>query len=200
MCLHEIDEMCLLRSLIIGWSMQKLYDFSRVRFKGGSFLLIREAVSDDLPAMLDIYNDAIENSTATFDIEKKSLDERKEWFAKYGGRYPLLVAKTEGAVVGYGSLSRYKDRAAYDLTVELSIYISPDHQGQGIGKQLMEKLIERSIESGFHTIISGVTGGNEVSIKLHEKFGFQHVGHLSEMGWKFDQWLDVHFYQLILER
>lgn len=160
---------------------------------------IRDAVSADVPEMMDIYNNAVRNTTFTFDLEEKTLIEREEWFRKYGNPYPLLVAVLQSQVVGYCSLSRFRERAAYDLTVELSIYISETHRGNGIGSALMQEVISRGKTLGFHTVISGITSNNVASQKLHEKFGFAHVGHLREVGKKFGTWQDVHYYQRILQ-
>lgn len=161
-------------------------------------LQIRDALYSDLQTMMEIYNDAIRNTTFTFDVEEKTLDERKEWFQKYGDNYPLIVAESEEEVVGYCSLSRFRERAAYNTTAELSIYISEKHRGNGIGSALMKEIIKRGAKSGFHTVISGISEGNQASIKLHEKFGFRHVGHLREVGRKFGKWQDVHYYQRML--
>lgn len=163
-------------------------------------LSVRDAVLSDLPSMLDIYNDAIRNLTATFDLEEQTLDERQKWFQKYGGRYPLIVAELNGEVVGYSCLSRFREKPAYSDTTELSVYISSNHRGQGIGNALMNEILQRAKELGYHTVIGGITGGNEASVKLHEKFGFQYVGCFKEVGFKFGEWQDVHFYQLMITK
>ncbi|MCQ6264856.1 GNAT family N-acetyltransferase [Fictibacillus sp. WQ 8-8] len=159
---------------------------------------IREALLRDLPAILDIYNDAIKTLTATFDLEEQTLEERKVWFEKYGGDFPLIVAKLDGKVAGYCCLSPFRDKAAYSRTTELSLYISSEFRGQGIGNALMEDILKRAADLGYHTVISSITGGNEASVKLHKKFGFEFVGNFKEVGYKFDEWQDVHFYQLML--
>lgn len=161
-------------------------------------MIIREATIQDLPAMLDIYNDAIRNLTATFDLEEQTLAERKQWFDKYGGSKPLIVAEVDGQVAGYSSLSMFREKKAYDKTTELSLYISSDFRGRGIGKALMAAILDLAREHGYHTVIGGITGGNEVSIRLHKQFGFEFIGNFKEVGFKFGEWQDVHFYQLIL--
>jgi L-amino acid N-acyltransferase len=163
-------------------------------------LKIRDAHIDDLPTLLSIYNDAIVNTTATFDLEPESLEKRKIWFAKYGGKYPLIVSEWHGEVVGYGSLSPFREKPAYNSTTELSIYIDSTARGLGIGTALMTELINRANVHGFHTMIGGITAGNEGSIALHKKFGFTLAGHFKEVGFKFDTWQDVLFYQLILPK
>lgn len=161
-------------------------------------LQIRNAVLSDLPAMLEIYNDAIRNLTATFDLEEQTLDERKIWFEKYGGKYPLIVAELEGQVVGYSCLNPFREKPAYLHSAELSVYISSMHRGQGIGSALMQEILNRATQLGYHTVIGSITAGNEVSIKLHERFGFKFVGCFKEVGLKFEEWHDVHFYQLMI--
>jgi L-amino acid N-acyltransferase len=160
---------------------------------------IRDAVIDDLPAMLEIYNDAVRNLTATFDLEEHSLEQRKVWFQQHGGKFPLIVAILEDQVVGYCCLSSYRDKPAYAKSTELSIYISEKFRGNGIGTSLMKEIIERAKELEYHTMIGGITSGNEVSVKLHEKFNFAFVGRFQEVGYKFGEWQHVDFYQLILE-
>jgi phosphinothricin acetyltransferase len=168
-------------------------------YKGETALLyVRDAIPSDLPSMLDIYNDAIINLTATFDVVEQTLAERMIWFESHGGKYPLLTAELDGEVVGYACLSRFREKPAYDKSTELSIYISSKHRGHGIGTALMQEILQRAVELGYHTVIGGITGGNEVSIKLHKKFGFELAGCFKEVGSKFGQWLDVHFYQLML--
>lgn len=162
-------------------------------------LNIREATLEDLPAMLAIYNEAIRKTTATFDLEEQTLEEREKWFHKYGGIHPLIVAEVDGRVAGYSSLSLFREKLAYIRSTELSIYIDEAFRGQGIGNRLMEEILKRGRELGHHVVIGGITAGNDVSVKLHEKFGFELVGCFKEVGHKFGRWQDVLFYQLILE-
>lgn len=161
-------------------------------------LHVREAVLHDLPAMLAIYNQAVRTLVATFDLEEHSLEQREVWFHKHGGRYPLIVAESEGEVVGYCCLSPFREKPAYGKSTELSIYIAEDQRGKGIGTVLMADILSRAEQLDYHTVISGITGGNEASVKLHEKFGFSFVGTFREVGFKFGDWQDVHFYQLML--
>ncbi len=159
---------------------------------------IRDAVEADLPSMMEIYNEAIRNSTVTFDTEEKTLEDKMRWFRKFGERYPLIVAELDGKVVGYCGLKSFREKDAYRSTTELSIYINKNYRGNKIGSLLMKEIIERAIRLGYHTIISGISGGNEASFKLHEKFGFECVGRFREVGFKFNDWRDVYFYQRIL--
>ncbi|WP_075980040.1 GNAT family N-acetyltransferase [Bacillus massilinigeriensis] len=161
-------------------------------------ITIREAIDDDLPEMLEIYNDAIANLTATFDLEKQTLEQRKVWFAEHGGQYPLIVAEEDGQIAGYCCLSPYNKKRAYSKTTELSVYLSEKFRGKGIGTALMREIIVRARELGFHTIISLITSGNDGSIKIHENLGFTYVGTIKEVGFKFGKWQDVSYYQLML--
>lgn len=161
-------------------------------------MLIREVTRDDLPRLLDIYNQAITHTTATFDIEKQSLEQRKRWFERLYGTYPFIVAEMEGKVVGYSCLSPFNEKEAFRKTVEISIYIHPDYQGNGIGKALLKEIVKKAKEARFHVIVAVITGGNLSSVRLHEKFGFKFAGKLQNVGYKFDQWLDVEYYQLTL--
>lgn len=162
-------------------------------------MLIREATIEDVPAIRDIYNDAIKRLTATLDLEEKTLEDRQEWFGHYGGRHPLIVAEIDGHVAGYSSLSMFREKEAFQSTAEVSLYIAESFRGQGIGKALLTRILELGRESGFHTIVSGITAGNEASVAMHQRFGFTYIGNFREVGRKFGQWQDVLFYQLLLE-
>ncbi|QDP39574.1 GNAT family N-acetyltransferase [Radiobacillus deserti] len=162
-------------------------------------VIVRDAHVNDVPEMTDIYNNAVRTTTATFDLEEQTADERQMWFHSFNDQYPLIVAEFNGHVVGYCSLSPYRSKPAYAKTVELSVYIAPNHRGNGVGSILLEEIIKRAKKLGYHTILGGVTEGNKRSMRLHEKFGFENVGCLKEVGFKFGNWQDVHFYQLILK-
>ncbi|WAH35280.1 GNAT family N-acetyltransferase [Alicyclobacillus dauci] len=161
-------------------------------------MVVRDAVIEDLPYLLEIYNQAVRNSAATFDLEESSLEQRKVWFSHYSDSHPLIVCEVDGVVAGYASLSRFRDKAAYDKTVESSVYVDEAFHGQGIGKTLMREILQRAREIGHHVVIAGITGGNEASIKLHVSLGFEYIGCFKEVGFKFGRWQDVHFYQLLL--
>jgi phosphinothricin acetyltransferase len=162
-------------------------------------LTIRTAQTEDVPAILRIYNHSVLHSAATFDLEPQTLDYRLEWFSHYGEQYPLIVALWDGVVAGYSSLSQFRTKPAYDPTVELSVYIDEAYQHRGIATRLITEILELGRARGFHSVISGITAGNDTSVRLHEKFGFQLIGSFREVGWKFDQWQDVLFYQLFLD-
>lgn len=161
--------------------------------------IIKEAEEKDLPGILDIYNDAIINSTATFDTEIKNLDERKDWLNAHTiNRLPVLVAKAGDVVAGWGSLSKFRDRFAYRFTLENSIYINNQYKSCGIGRSIMKELIKRAKDSGYHSIIAVISSDNDISIKFHKSLGFVTAGEIKEVGYKFDQWIDVTYMELLL--
>ncbi|MBE3554017.1 MAG: N-acetyltransferase [Thermicanus sp.] len=160
--------------------------------------ILRDTHPADLPDLLRIYNWAVLHTTATFDLEEQTLEQRTAWFSKYGKNYPLIVAEEDGKVVGYSCISPFREKPAYAKTVELSVYIDKNYWGKGIGKLLVGEIITRARQLGYHTILAGITGDNETSIKLHERFGFRLVARFAEVGYKFGAWRDVLFYQLML--
>ncbi len=162
--------------------------------------LIRRAEESDICKITEIYNWAVENTTASFDINPQTVEQRKEWFSHYNKhRHPLIVCVDEGNVAGYACLSQFRPKEGYKDTCELSVYIDPQYQRRGIGYDLMKAVIELGREEGFHTIISCITSDNEISIKMHEKYGFEYCGILKETGFKFGRYLDCIFYQLLLK-
>lgn len=161
---------------------------------------IRIAKETDLAPLTAIYNHAVVHTTATFDLEEQTLTQRKQWMEGFNqDTFPLLVAEIEGEVAGYACLSPYRSKPAYARTVELSVYVDPAFQGRGVGSALMAALLERARQAGHHVILAGISGGNDGSVRLHQRFGFREVGCLREVGWKFGAWQDVYFYQLTLD-
>jgi L-amino acid N-acyltransferase YncA len=160
---------------------------------------LRDAGPTDVGAIVEIYNESVVSSTASFDLTPRTPADYEVWFAAHGGRYPVIVAEEYGTVVGWASLSRWSDRAAYDGTAEASLYVRRTHQGRGIGRRLFEVIIERGRAANLHTIISRIAEGNDVSVKLHESHGFTHIGVMQEVGQKFGKYLDVVMMQLIFD-
>jgi L-amino acid N-acyltransferase len=158
---------------------------------------IRTATVEDLPAITAIYNEAILTTTATFDTQTKTVEEQKKWFKAHDEGHPVIVAAVQGNIAGWGSLSRWSDRCAYNATVENSVYIKQEFRGRGIGSELLQELLTRAPKLGIHTILARVTQGNECSLRLHQKFGFETIGVMKEVGVKFGQRLDVTMLQLI---
>jgi L-amino acid N-acyltransferase len=159
---------------------------------------VRRARLEDLPRIMEIYNEAVKSSTATFDVHEQTIAQRKRWFLEHDQKHPLIVAELDGEVVGYCSLSKFREKPAYDLTVESSVYVHEANRGRGIGKMLMTEIIQMATDAKYHTIIAGIAGKNEESAKLHESLGFVCVGSLKEVGFKFGKWHDVRYYQLLL--
>jgi L-amino acid N-acyltransferase len=159
---------------------------------------IRLATESDLCAINDIYNHYVLHSTCTYQDEPEPLESRRQWFAHHGEKHPVIVAEIDGQVIGWGSLSEFHERSAYRRTVENSIYIHHQHQRQGIGSLLLQELIVRARDLGHHAIIAGIDGEQNGSVALHLKFGFEKVGHLKQVGFKFNRWLDVIYMELRL--
>jgi len=158
---------------------------------------IRPAQPDDLNAITEVYNEAVLTTTATFDTEPRTVEEQSAWFATHIPRYPVLVADSDGNVIGWASLSRWSDRNAYAGTVEVSLYVKEEFRGRGTGRKLLEEIIREGEKSGFHTVIARINTGNEVSIHLHKSVGFENIGIMREVGMKFGRLLDVTIMQKI---
>ncbi len=162
--------------------------------------VLRLATAADLPAINDIYNYYVHRSTCTYQLEPEPLEGRRAWFAAHPPeKYPVTVAELDGRVIGWGSLSKFRDRAAYDGTVEASVYIHHDHHRRGLGRGLLLDLIERARAAGFHTLVGGCSADQIASLRLQESLGFTRVAHFKQVGYKFGQWLDVIFLQLMLK-
>jgi L-amino acid N-acyltransferase len=161
-------------------------------------VVIRLAGESDLPAINDIYNHYVFHSTCTYQNEPEPLDARHAWFHHHGAKHPVTVAIANGHIVGWGSLSAYHPRAAYQNTVENSVYVHHQQHRRGIGSLLLKDLIDRATNLGHHAIIAAIDGEQAGSVALHERFGFQKVGHFPQVGFKFDRWLDVVYLQRII--
>ena len=161
---------------------------------------VRAAVTADLPGILAIYNDAVLTTTATYDLEPRTLEHRTAWFADHErANLPVFVAvNDEGDILGWSALNRYHDRYGYRFTVENSVYVAAPHRSRGVGRLLLAPLIDAARERGLHAIIAGVDASNEASLRLHAAFEFVQVGHLREVGHKFGRWLDVIYLQRLL--
>lgn len=159
---------------------------------------IRLAALDDAAAIAAIYNIEVANHTSTFDLVPRTLDEQRAWIAQRSGAFSAVVASIGGEVVGFASLSTYKERAAYRTTVEDSVYVSRDHPRLGIGRTLMEHVIGIAADSGFHSIVARIEASGTASRELHAACGFELVGIEREVGRKFNRWLDVAIMQLML--
>jgi phosphinothricin acetyltransferase len=161
-------------------------------------VIIRRATAADAAAITDIYNEAILTTTATFDTETKTTEERTQWLQSHDDRHPVLVATVEGIVVGWAALTRWSDRRAYSDTAETSFYVHSTYRGRGIGRKLKQAIILEACRLGFHTLIARVAEGSLASLHLNESEGFVLVGTLKEVGRKFGKRLDVHIFQKML--
>jgi phosphinothricin acetyltransferase len=155
--------------------------------------LIRPAVADDVPAIAAIYNHYVEHSHATFDLEPVSLENRRRWFANFAtaGPFRLLVAERGGEVLGYAGSGRFREKAAYLTSVEMTVYLRPEAVGQGLGGRLYEALFERLSGEPIHRFYAGITQPNEASVALHRHFGFRDIGTYDEVGFKFERYWSV---------
>ena len=162
-------------------------------------LTIRTARQDDISGILDIVNHEILNSTVLYDYEARTYEYQLDWFkTKTKQKMPVLVAENDSQVIGFGTYGIFRPWAAYQYSVEHSIYIEKNFRARGVGKLLLTELIRHARHSGFHTMIAGVDASNGGSIEFHKKFGFREIGTFREVGFKFDTWLDLVFLQLML--
>jgi phosphinothricin acetyltransferase len=165
--------------------------------RSANLLTIRHAKPEDLGTITEIYNEAIRKTVATFDTNPKTLEEQKQWYTNHGPDNPIMIAEQNNVVVGWAALSPWSDRYAYSDTAEISLYILEKHQGRGIGRKLLEAIIENGKKTNLHAVIARITEGNEASIHLHESVGFKHIGIMKEVGFKFGKRLDVYLMQKI---
>jgi phosphinothricin acetyltransferase len=163
-------------------------------------VIIRHAEPADLPRLTELYNHYIAKTPITFDLAPFSVDQRRAWFDHYrdGGRHQLLIALAGAAgeeLVGYASSSTFRPKAAYDTSVETSVYIDPGWTGLGIGRKLYERLFAAIAEEDVHRAYAGITLPNPASVALHERFGFVYIGVFSHAGRKFGRYWDVAWYE-----
>ena len=155
--------------------------------------IIRAAEPIDAEAIRAIYNREVEGSTVTFDMVERSLEEQLAWISEHSGGHPAIVAVDEKSaqILGFGSLTAYRPRPAYSITVEDSVYVRDDSRGLGLGQALLGELVRLAGLHGYHSIIARIVGDHEASIKLHASAGFLQVGRETEVGRKHGRWLDV---------
>ncbi|RKE37636.1 phosphinothricin acetyltransferase [Paraburkholderia sp. BL23I1N1] len=152
-------------------------------------------------AILDIFNEAILNSTALYDYKPRTAQNMTAWFdAKRTGGFPVIgVEDSAGTLLAFGSYGTFRAWPAYKYTVEHLVYVHKDCRGQGLGRVVMQELIASARQNDVHAMMGGIDATNAGSIVLHERLGFKHVGTLPEVGFKFGRWLDLAFYQLLLD-
>jgi phosphinothricin acetyltransferase len=162
-------------------------------------MLLRLATVDDAEPMRVIYNFEVENTTATFDLVTRSLADQRAWLAERSGAFAAVVAVEGSEVLGFASLSPYKERAAYRTTVEDSVYVRRDCQGKGIGKALLSEMVDVARRHGFHAVMARIEANGEASVALHRSCGFELVGIEREVGRKFNRWLDIALMQRLVD-
>ena len=163
--------------------------------------IIRSCSENQLPEILEIFNDAILNSTALYDYNPRSMDTMQSWYAtKQAGNYPIIgVFDGNDTLLGFASYGSFRNWPAYKYSVEHSIYVRSDMRGKGLGKLLLKEIIKSAEAQDYHVLIGGIDASNTASIRLHEKEGFVFSGTIHHAGYKFGRWLDLSFYQLILK-
>ncbi len=162
--------------------------------------VVRRATAADLDAILAIYNDAVLTSTASWDDEPVTLENRVAWLDHHNtGRNATFVAEVDGEVVGFAGYGTFRDKAGYSETVEHSVYLAPEARGRGLGTILLTRLVEYATDQGLHVMIGGLSADNEASLRLHERLGFVEVARMPEVGRKFGRWLDLVMVQLTLD-
>ena len=150
--------------------------------------------------ILEIFNDAIINSTALYDYKPRTTENMDSWFdIKTKNNFPVIgILDDKEKLVGFGSYGTFRAWPAYHYSVEHSLYVHKDHRGTGLGKILLKEIITVAQKQDYHCLVAGIDSTNATSIKLHEAFGFEFSGRIKQAGYKFKQWLDLDFYQLIL--
>ena len=169
--------------------------FNHVRKKK----MIREATEKDLIEILDIYNDAILNTTAVYTYKPYTLENRQIWYEqKMAEGYPILVFEQDHKVAGFATFGPFRPSAAYKYSIEHSVYVNKEYRQMGIGTSLLKELIAIAKDREYMTLVAGIDADNVKSIAMHEKFGFVHSGTIKKAGYKFNRWLDLAFYHLEL--
>jgi len=162
--------------------------------------MIRVVEPKDAEKICGIYNFYINNTDITFEEQPVSAAEMEKRIRDVTAKYPWLIAEEKGSILGYAYSSKYRERSAYRYTAELTIYIKDGEEGKGLGTELMGRIIEETRGRGIHSLVSAIAIPNERSVTIHEKFGFEKIGHLKEVGFKFDRWIDVGYWGLVLTK
>ena len=162
--------------------------------------MIRFVVPGDAPEVSRIYNYYVSSTVISFEEQLVSINEMENRIREITAKYPWLVMEEDGKILGFAYANKYRDRSAYRYTAEITIYMKNGEAGKGLGTQLMSRLIDEARAGGIHALISGITLPNERSVAIHEKFGFEKIAHFREVGFKFEQWLDVRYWELVLKK
>ena len=160
---------------------------------------ISAAARAQLPEIRDIYNEVIRNSTAVFSDVEVTLEDREAWFdAKRTAGFPVLVAVEPAGVVGFGTFGEFRTWPGYRYSVEHSVHVRADCRGRGVGRALVQALLQEAARMQKHVMIAGIDAQNVTSVALHEKLGFRVAGELKEVGFKFGRWLDLKLMQRLI--
>jgi L-amino acid N-acyltransferase YncA len=163
-------------------------------------MIIRQATDADLPAILAIYNHAVEHTTAVFEYRAQTIETRREWFrAKQAASLPVFVASDGDRVLGFATYGPFRAWPAYKYSVELSVYVDVNARRQGVGTELVRAVVADTRARELHVVMAGITADNAISLRLHQRLGFVEVAHIPQVGYKFGAWLDLKFLQLVLE-
>lgn len=162
--------------------------------------MIRHIQEKDLSDILEIYNDAIVNTTAVYDYTPHTSEDRRAWYKqKMDDGYPVLVFEENDKIIGFTTFGPFRAWPAYKYTIEHSVYVHKDYRKKGIGTILLKEIIRIANEQKYATLVAGIDATNEKSIKVHERLGFTYSGTIKKAGFKFGKWLDLAFYQLALQ-
>ena len=162
-------------------------------------MIIRNFEEKDVKAMTDIYNYHIQNTTVVFETAPFSEEKMHGMIAEIALNYPVIIAESDdGETIGYAYIHSWKSKPAYKTTAESTLYVREDMKGKGVGKKLLDELIDRSRATGIHALVACITADNSESIRFHLRNGFKKVSHFSEVGRKFDRWLDIEDFELII--
>jgi phosphinothricin acetyltransferase len=163
-------------------------------------MIIRTATAADAQGLAEIYNHAVENTVAILNETLVDAENRAAWVAqRQGDGFPVLVAEEDGQVIGYASYGPWRPFHGFCETVEHSVYVRDGQRGKGLGRQLMQALIDQARADGLHMMVAAVTAGNDASIRLHEALGFEITARMPQVGQKFGEWLELIFLQLRLD-
>jgi phosphinothricin acetyltransferase len=161
-------------------------------------VVVRLARPDDSEVIREIYNVEVETSTVTLDLVPRSSEDQRRWLLDRTGAHAAVVAEIDSEVVGFASLSPWRDRPGYRTTVEDSVYVARNQQGRGVGRALLGEMLGVARAHGFHAVMARIAAGHQTSLLLHAAYGFRSVGIEREVGRKFGKWIDIEVLQLLL--
>jgi len=162
--------------------------------------MIRFVEPKDAAEICGIYNFYVVNTVISFEEQAVSVSEMEKRIRDITAKYPWLVIEENGKILGYGYINEYRSRCAYRYTAEITIYLKNGEEGKGLGTELMRRIIEETRNRDIHSLISAIAIPNERSVSIHEKFGFEKIGHFKEVGFKFNHWIDVGYWELVLTK